>query len=77
MCSIEITFPQDRISVDQKREYLLEIYDWGVDNLDDPNDKWVYFKLAIDNARLRVTTERVEFEIDSDIDSMALKLTWS
>ncbi len=71
---IEIEFPSECITLDEKREHLHIIYEWGVENLDD-QEAWRHFD-GMKNV-IRANTLKIEYHIEHESDAMAIKLAWS
>lgn len=60
---------------DEKRNYLLEIGEWGDENLPECH-QWKYIKTLFKQFRLNYKTSTISFDMDDEAAAMALKLMW-
>lgn len=74
---VEIKFPKRCFTIDEKRAFIGELVEWGKENLNDQED-WKHKSLLVPSTRRLITTKTkyISFEIENEIDAVALKLRW-
>ena len=73
---VEVEFPSDLVTVEQKQEFVRQLYEWGVENLEDQDD-WKYKKNLHKSPAITIVSTSISFEMKNEIDATALKLTFS
>lgn len=72
---IEVTVAFDEGSTaDEKRQYIKDMYEWGVKNLID-QDYWQYLEFLY-RAKINHQTTEISFIMHDEGDAVALKLRW-
>ena len=77
---VEIKFPKRCSTVEKKQEFINELIEWGIENLNDQKE-WEYKTLLCIDWSIKIshiidTTESISFNIENEADAMAIKLTW-
>jgi len=74
---VNIKFPARCSTVKEKQEFINELVQWGIENLND-QENWKYKTLLFVSPRYNVkhTTTSVSFNLENEADAVALKLVW-
>lgn len=73
---VEIPFPRRCASPDAKAEFLETVITWGSEFLEDQNN-WSKKSKLLRRIRLTANTQNIRFEMNNDVDGMALILAWA
>ncbi len=74
---VKIKFPARCSTIKEKQEFINELVEWGIENLND-QENWRYKTLLFISPRYNMThrTKSIHFDIENEADAMALKLMW-
>ena len=74
---VKIKFPKRCSTVEEKQEFINELVEWGIENLND-QENWRYKTLLFVTPRYKMknTTKSIHFDIENEADAVALKLAW-
>ena len=74
---VKIKFPARCSTVEEKQEFINELVEWGIENLND-QENWRYKTLLFVSPKynMKNTTKSIHFDIENEADAVALKLTW-
>ena len=74
---VKIKFPKRCSTVEEKQEFINELVEWGIENLND-QENWRYKTLLFVSPKynMKNTTKSIHFDIENEADAVALKLAW-